>query len=697
MELCAAGDCEAYLRRMESIVARAEEVAAAAAAAASAAAATERVSTASALSSALQELHINDDSSSNSSNIGGGEAAGSSSARVAGKRAGGVAKSSNNRRAPAATPSASTSAAATAQSKYSNEHHAAAAAQATLHAVDETCAFHARSLLFQMTHAMYSARERLGLRHYDVKLLNFLVKPAEDAVSDGISTSSSDLIMLGDSEGSQTSVSSDQSATHSSRNSNNMQSSNSSGSRGAGPSSSPSTSNALVSAAPCGSSSSSSSLQSPLLQSLRLQYDFGVHSFAVPLLTLAAVVPPYAGPTPQHPLQLSAGQLSSLRQGMVAKLADFGTADTLPDSLGQPIAPAQFTTLENAPPEYWIAGDACTQGYAADTWALGLCAVHLLTGCAPYEEVMEGVRCPRPLRNALHALWTGAATSTRGGEGAGGTSTLYTYRTVADVIASSSLDGDDDDGVDAGGRGSGSSCSTLLSDTLYRVLVLTAWAGGNTAGAKGATAAASSSDSSSATTTTAAAAHGCYSEDNPVWALLRAALLRCPNEPADAHDAASAASAPAAAPGRKAPTAKGKKHTAAAAESSSAASSSSSTSAGSSSSSSCPLTPAECASASSAFTRDKALFSLSTGLSPLMVRARRRLAHLPGFEALITGPGGLLDLHPSRRATARAALLSNAFFPLRVPADGGGAGDARVLTARFPAFAAESDDELADV
>lgn len=62
------------------------------------------------------------------------------------------------------------------------------------------------------------------------------------------------------------------------------------------------------------------------------------------------------------------------------KLGDYGSADSNVDSLGQPVTPDQFTTLENSPIEFLLEGDAAVQSYAADTFSLGLCLVHLLTG-----------------------------------------------------------------------------------------------------------------------------------------------------------------------------------------------------------------------------------------------------------------------------------------------------------------------------
>ena len=89
----------------------------------------------------------------------------------------------------------------------------------------------------------------------------------------------------------------------------------------------------------------------------------------------------------------------------LCKLADFGTSDIAPQTLGQPISGRQLTTLENTPPDFLLLGTAATQDYAADAFALGLCWLHLLTGRAPYEEVLEAVTCPAELREALRAVW----------------------------------------------------------------------------------------------------------------------------------------------------------------------------------------------------------------------------------------------------------------------------------------------------
>ncbi|KAF1774215.1 Protein kinase-like domain [Phytophthora cactorum] len=87
-------------------------------------------------------------------------------------------------------------------------------------------------------------------------------------------------------------------------------------------------------------------------------------------------------------------------------LADYGAADSNPDNLGKPVTIDQFATLENSPIEFLLEGDAAEQSYAADTFSLGLCLLHLFTGSAPYEEILQDVHCPSELLKDLKALWT---------------------------------------------------------------------------------------------------------------------------------------------------------------------------------------------------------------------------------------------------------------------------------------------------
>ena len=86
------------------------------------------------------------------------------------------------------------------------------------------------------------------------------------------------------------------------------------------------------------------------------------------------------------------------------KLADYGTADLLEANMGKPVDVCHFTTLENTPIDFLLFPDA-QQSYAADTFQLGLAVLHVLTGAAPYEEIMEQVRCPTALMDAVSNVW----------------------------------------------------------------------------------------------------------------------------------------------------------------------------------------------------------------------------------------------------------------------------------------------------
>jgi len=213
----------------------------------------------------------------------------------------------------------------------------------------------ARHLLFQMVFALYAGRERLSMRHYDIKLLNYLLQPAADAAAAAATTDPA----------------------------------------------------AATAAA-----------------GVSLRYAFAGAEYAI---------------------DLPAGEAGAA----VAKLADFGTADVRPATLGGPLKAYHFTTLENAPPEFLLDGDAVRQAYATDTWALGLCAFHLLTGAAPYEEVLADVVCPPPLTAALARVWRSHPS----------------FGVVRCLLECT--DGDDDDGeVDA------DSTAATLANTLFRVAVL---------------------------------------------------------------------------------------------------------------------------------------------------------------------------------------------------------------------------------
>jgi len=92
-------------------------------------------------------------------------------------------------------------------------------------------------------------------------------------------------------------------------------------------------------------------------------------------------------------------------RAILAKLADYGTANVQAASSGKPVTIGQFTTIENTPPDYLIKGDAATQGHGHDNFGLGLCMLHLFTGHAPYEEILEDVFCPVALKKKLRQIW----------------------------------------------------------------------------------------------------------------------------------------------------------------------------------------------------------------------------------------------------------------------------------------------------
>jgi hypothetical protein len=55
--------------------------------------------------------------------------------------------------------------------------------------------------------------------------------------------------------------------------------------------------------------------------------------------------------------------------------------------------------------DFLLHGSKATQGFAADTFSLGLAVLHLFTGNAPYEEILCDVRCPEGLYRLLQEVW----------------------------------------------------------------------------------------------------------------------------------------------------------------------------------------------------------------------------------------------------------------------------------------------------
>lgn len=138
-------------------------------------------------------------------------------------------------------------------------------------------------------------------------------------------------------------------------------------------------------------------------------------------------------------------------EGVIAKLADYGTANIDSGSCGQPVTIAQFTTLENTPIDFLILGDAAYQGHGHDCFGLGLCMLHLFTGHAPYEEILEDATCPQNLKRELRMLWENEGESD--------------YSVIRSLILSDVYK--DEEGHIIEGEP-----DEVLYDTLYRFLVL---------------------------------------------------------------------------------------------------------------------------------------------------------------------------------------------------------------------------------
>jgi serine/threonine protein kinase len=222
-----------------------------------------------------------------------------------------------------------------------------------------------------MVLALYVGRERFALRHFDVKLLNFFMKPIDTAPP---------VSPMADADA-----------------------------------------NAAATSPP------SSLLDgSPAGDAVAAEFVMGDMTFS---LTWSA----------------SAGPASRLQRPMLVKLADYGTSETGAGGLGSPIRDVHFTTLENTAPELLALGSGAQQCFSsADSFALGLCMLHLFTGGGPYEETLSTVSCPPPLARDLMAVWRDPAASCAGAP----------FHCLARVA-------EDDQSLG------------VLVDTLYRYIVLT--------------------------------------------------------------------------------------------------------------------------------------------------------------------------------------------------------------------------------
>jgi hypothetical protein len=91
-----------------------------------------------------------------------------------------------------------------------------------------------------------------------------------------------------------------------------------------------------------------------------------------------------------------------------------------------------------------------SSSYEADTFCIGLSYLHLLTGHAPYEELMSDVRCPDVMRHQLALLWETSDESDP-------------YHVISQVNKSLQFDGSSVPCDDV---------QNVLYDTLYRYVVL---------------------------------------------------------------------------------------------------------------------------------------------------------------------------------------------------------------------------------
>lgn len=107
-------------------------------------------------------------------------------------------------------------------------------------------------------------------------------------------------------------------------------------------------------------------------------------------------------------------------------------------------------------------GNSCRISYASDTFNLGLCYLHLLTGFAPYEELLVDIHCPLFLAEQLQGLWNPCSVDEHG-------SSSHPYSIIQEVIESLiSVDEEEssDDVKDSTATGK------VFYDTFYRYLVL---------------------------------------------------------------------------------------------------------------------------------------------------------------------------------------------------------------------------------
>jgi serine/threonine protein kinase len=91
-------------------------------------------------------------------------------------------------------------------------------------------------------------------------------------------------------------------------------------------------------------------------------------------------------------------------EALVAKLADFGSADVDPFSTGRAVQSLHFVTIQHTPPEYMYLGDHAQQGQANDIFCIGLAMLHLFAGKG-YDAILGSVSCPPSLGKLLWKIW----------------------------------------------------------------------------------------------------------------------------------------------------------------------------------------------------------------------------------------------------------------------------------------------------
>jgi serine/threonine protein kinase len=290
----------------------------------------------------------------------------------------------------------------------------------------------------------------------------------------------------------------------------------------------------------------------------------------------------------------------------LAVLADFGTADISPSTLGAAVAACNFTTLENTPPEFLLCGAAARQGFEADAWGMALCLLHLLTGRAPYEELLATVRCPADLRRSLEAVWAGAGSPSGARAGAPAACGGAGGQAYEAEVGSGAEQGECDGASMYGAVGQVLETDEegVLADTLYRYLCLF---GPETAGSaplapRQAAAAGRERVAGAAATVsgglgTVAPGVGGSVKASPAWHAVERWLF--------------------SSPGR------------------------------------------------SRFGRDHAHWSAFHGRAKPVAEAQRRMAQLPGAEEMLRG---LCEFEPSRRWTVEQALGGRMLEPLRAAA-----------------------------